>query len=477
MDSFDDIWRNRFNTSKLDESEWNVPDEGVWEGISSHIEADKRKRRAFIIILFALLLLLTGVLAGAYLNTRVPVSIEESTTPEPLKKYPEQLLITVDSLFSYNTLPTKRSFSKRSSIKTGLKSPSKHTIIPKSNSNQDKVSLEIIPKNTSNHLPVNTELNEKKLVSEQGNYFEKRSTSIESNSLPKTVETVKPLPTLLSLIAFDEEEEIIKTPYFKLIEPKSTTSSRKWSVLLSTGGTLLKHRISEKYSSDLSPFDFNYSDEWGWQSSLQFELAVNNWLGIYTGLKYERLSSTSGHNSSLDYNPDAEGTSMSNVYALSLATPYGLSDASFILSRNQDIAEDVELLVDFKSNHRLHNYSIPLGLSFYPFGKKNKIQSGINLGLGVNYLSTINNQIKNIDTHHDAIQYANSHETAYNAPVFKNWHFDYHIGAGITYQITNTINTNLNFNFSRGINPIFEQESYYTRIDRYSLSLGLAKRF
>ena len=476
MDSFDDIWRNRFNTNKVDESEWNVPDEGVWEGISSHIEADKRKRRAFIILLFAFLLLLTGVLAGAYFNTRVPVSVEESSPTKQLKKYPEQLLITVDSLFSYNILPAKLPFSNRSNLKTGLKSLPKYTTIPESNNIQDEVSLEIIPKNTNNLPPVRTELNEKKPASEQDNYFEKRMASIEGNSLPKTVETIKLLPTLLSLIVF-EEEEIPKTPYFKPIEPKNTINSRKWSVRLFTGATLLKHRISEKYSSDLSPFDFNYSDEWGWQSSLQFELAVNDWLEIYTGLKYEQLSSTSGHNSSLNYNPDAEATSMSNVYALSLATPYGLSDASFILSRNQDIVEDVDLLVDFKSNHRLHNYSVPIGLSFYPFGKKNKIQSGINLGLGINYLSTINNQINNIDTHHDAIQYANSNETTYNAPVFKNWHFDYHIGAGITYQITNTINTNLNFNFSRGINPIFEQENYYTRIDRYSLSLGLAKRF
>ncbi|MCG8328451.1 MAG: hypothetical protein MI974_12230 [Chitinophagales bacterium] len=475
MDSFDDIWRNRFNTNKVDESEWNVPDDGVWEGVASYIEADKRKRRVFIILLLAFLLLLTGILAGAYLNTKTPVSIEQLTPREQQKKYPEQLLIMVDSLFSYKVIPGKLPTNYQSDLQTTLKSLSENNPITEFSNNQNSKSTKAISRSANSYVSSTTVVSQKNKAAIQAKTHEKRMVFIEENSLTEILGTIKRLPTLSSLITY--EEEVLDMRNLKPIEPRSTANSRKWSITLASGSTLLKHRISEKYSSDLSPFDFNYSDEWGWHTKLQLKFVLNNRLDIYTGLKYEQLSSTSGHNSSLNYNPDAENTSMNNVYALSLATPYGLSDASFILSRNQDLAEDVELLVDFKSNHRLHNYSIPLGVSFYPFGKKGNIQPGIELGLGINYLSTINNQIKSIDTHHDAIQYANSDETAYNAPVFKNWHFDYHIGAGIAYQITHTINANLNFNFSRGITPIFEQENYHTRIDRYSLGLGLAKRF
>ena len=37
MDRFDDIWKNRFNEEEFSESDWNTPDEKVWEGIVPHV--------------------------------------------------------------------------------------------------------------------------------------------------------------------------------------------------------------------------------------------------------------------------------------------------------------------------------------------------------------------------------------------------------------------------------------------------------
>jgi len=49
------------------------------------------------------------------------------------------------------------------------------------------------------------------------------------------------------------------------------------------------------------------------------------------------------------------------------------------------------------------------------------------------------------------------------------------LGLGLDYNITNSIQVNLNMDWSRGLNPIFEQENYNTKINRYRLSFGLTK--
>ena len=44
MDRFDDIWKNRFNEEDFSDSDWNTPDENVWDEILPHVAPEKGKR-------------------------------------------------------------------------------------------------------------------------------------------------------------------------------------------------------------------------------------------------------------------------------------------------------------------------------------------------------------------------------------------------------------------------------------------------
>jgi opacity protein-like surface antigen len=167
-----------------------------------------------------------------------------------------------------------------------------------------------------------------------------------------------------------------------------------------------------------------------------------------------------------------------NDYALNLATPYGLSGATFNFNRGQTLASDeVNLLVDFNSEHLIRNFSLPLGVVIYPLGKKRKFSPTVNLGFGINYLAQISNKIQSIETHHDAIQYDDSGSSTFVSPDLEKWHFDYRLGLGLKYEVQQNLYLQLNYNWIRGLNPIYKLENYETRIDRHQISIGLTKLF
>ena len=256
-------------------------------------------------------------------------------------------------------------------------------------------------------------------------------------------------------------------------------SPRKVGFGFSTGALLWKHRVSDNYEDLLRPFDFNYQTGLGWQAILDMKIAFNEFFEGVIGFQYEQINTTSGHNSEITYDLDNEADALNplNGYALSLATPYGLSGSTFNLIRNRDIGvNSADLLVDFHSTHVIKNISIPVGLNIFPFGKKNLWVSSVHIGFGTNYLASISNNIQSIDTHHDAIQYDDSGSSTFVSPELEQWHFDYRLGLGATYQFNSKSSLRINYDWSRGINPIYKFDDYETRIDRHHISIGLTTR-
>jgi opacity protein-like surface antigen len=272
----------------------------------------------------------------------------------------------------------------------------------------------------------------------------------------------------LSLVAEVENLDIVP--------PKKS----RFSLSLQSGATFWQHQISETYINDLSAADFNYKDSWGWQTGLTFNFDLNEKVGFFAGINYEQIKTQSGHNSAINYSIDNEADPANplNNYVLSLATPYGISGSNFNLNRLENIgANEVDLLVDFHSNHTIRNFSVPFGSVLYPIGKKRKLVPFASLGFGVNYLSNISNEINSIETHHDAIQFDDSGSSEFVNADVTQWHFDYRVGAGLNYELNRRLSLSLNYNFAKGINPIFELDTYNTRINRHQIRLGLTTNF
>lgn len=479
MDKFDDIFKNRFNDGDVPIGDWNTPDDDlVWQGIAPHIPQhdDHRKYIWLWWGIGLLLLLLLGGLALAKIQSNTTVQVKESVekkltqvqTPErsTLKEdhstnpYLEKLLPNdISAKIANHSLKNLHSVEKKSAT-SAVKNTTPQTKTPFATTaeNYAKEGVQVFYKNSK--------IIDNQIVTTPKNNIDVKKLASEATNISTL--------NILSLNELAQKNTLKK----QLKLDKLQADNNPNNVLLSASAGLVywQHQISSQYTNDLSAFDFNYQDNWGWQTALIASIDLNNYFTPFVGIQYESIDVTSGHNSAISYEAANEQGTNANIYTQNLATPYGLTEATFRLDRNEVLMEEsVALTVDFKSSHQIQNWSLPIGLQFFPLGKKNRFQLNTNMGLGINYLAGINNQLKDVDTHHALIQYAVDSPAVFNSPDINKWHFDVRLGAGVNYMMSGNLSINVQYNWARGLNSIFQQDDYATRINRHQLSIGLVK--
>ncbi len=481
MDRFDDIWKNRFNEEEFSEGDWNTPDEKVWEGVVPHV-VPKNNNTPFWMIM-----LVIGIVAILLLSMMFLYKGEQTSS---------NATNSFGTLTSESTEPTYKIAKIEDQTNNQILAASKANEIEASN---ERLTINVSPESKHKESSNTTNL---KSNNQTVSILKTTSTELVSNETgsirdPETTLSIsKKLENVILTDGMKDktiEEKLISVPSLSMflssgkeihpiqVSPEfQTAQKRKYTFGVVTGATFWQHRISNDYATDLSPFDFNYQDAWGWQTRLSFGVELNKYIDAVVGFQFEQVKTTSGHNSNLTYSvleEDNPGDPL-NGYALSLATPYGLSGATFNFNRGQTLATDeVDLLVDFDSEHSIRNFSLPIGTVIYPLGKKQKFIPTANLGFGINYLAQISNKIQSVETHHDAIQYDDSGSSTFVSPDLEKWHFDYRLGLGLKYELQRNLHLQINYDWTRGINPIFKLDNYETRIDRHQISLGLTKSF
>jgi opacity protein-like surface antigen len=444
MDRFDDIWKNRFNDSNVPVEDWNSPDdELVWEGIAKHLPTEEKNRK-----------ILWWWVIGALLTLAFLFSF--------ILKNDSKASGSINQIQNNKTLLAHTVSNDKEVLASKEEEQSEMLVNP--NSNQIRFNNPNSKKQNFNSKKISNSEIPKKLSKEKIEIKKKKLVKTRNQTLIDQIQSLK-----LENINIQESID------FNI--PKAVLNKQKLKFLMSAnvGIVYWKHRISDQYTSDLSPFEFNYTDNFGWQASLNLDYQIHRNLTVFGGIQYEQIESFSGHNSALTYSV-ANELNETNDYSQSLATPYGLAEASFRFSRNDDIGEnDIDLLVDFESKHSIKNWSIPFGIKYAPFGQKNRLKPTLSLGFGVNYLSGISNKIHNIETHHDAINYENGGSSDFAKPDLNNWHYDIRLGLGLSYLISSNFQIRLNYGWSNGLNPVFQQENYETKINRHHWSLGVIK--
>lgn len=459
MDRFDDIWKNRFNGSDKPIAGWGVPDDSVWEGIEPHVE-DKSNQKLLWWFSFGILML------GLLLFSILVISKKEQTAE--LTNDGTKIEATINDAQPLVFIP-------KDTVINGQETQKNRVVQPKL-----KRSNKITPLITVEKPQTFTQTNNDFSVQTYNSPNNLNGNSIQSSNLIDVVEKEE-LADLKFLPVLKSNLEVHTTPSYTYWSMKNIIKpinrSKIFSVGVTAGTVYWKHRISNQYTSDLSPFDFKPTDEFGWQAAILGAAQLGQYFELKSGVRLEKIKVGSGHNSDLKYDPTTEVIPNTNNYERTLATPYGLTAAGFVLNRNSDIGtNEVALKVDFHSNHNITNINLPMELGFYPFGKKKTITPFVKAGVGYNYVSKISNEIDNIDTHHSAIVFDKSSQTFAN-PDIQNSFFDLRAGAGINYQLTNRLQLNLLYDFSRGINPVFRQDNYRTTIDRQYISLEIKSYF
>ncbi len=483
MDRFDEIWKNRFNDSKPPIETWNTPDDDlVWKGIVPHIEP-KKKRRPLMWLWWSLGILISLMLvffayqssSSNYVseinqkellqpNTN-SISKKPNESIKPLQEEKTTEQIAGSSLQNELTIPRAKLPSQ--ATKNITKTIGENKVIPSylatQKTSNKPVSFPLIGKPMASKILLSTE-----------NKKEEKTELITSTHQTKSkIEKQYPLLPILSFeVKEAKQQESLKLATIDIIK-----GNKIFSVDATIGFVYWKHRISNKYISDLTPFEFNYKNNIGWQSGVKVAFSINNFLQAYGGLQYEQIQIFSGHNSLLNYNLSTEQNS-SNDYTQSLATPYGLSGATFRLNRSRDVgSSSVDFLVDFESKHLIKNWTAPIGLRIIPLENRNRFQPSATIGFGFNYLSSITNQIQQIESHHDAFHFNTDGTSTFENPSINQWHYDFRLGINLHYQLNLSTQLQLNYNWAKGINAIYQQEEYNTKINRHYLSFGINKAF
>lgn len=469
MDKFNDIWKNRFNDGELPLGDWSLPEDEVWEQILPHVPTKKRNRKWWWFFLCLALLSLgyfgfsfTSKLPSAdFVSNKTEAGISELLAHHHVSNAKEQTNHKTQQIAGIELSEAKAQWPSHINTQLSkIKKASKTIILAPEVSNRIIVD-DIIHKETSALLPETVPTVE---LSDQS-----AMESIGRTELNRV--GVEALP----LLKFRTEN--VEEPLQPDLQMKIWQGARsRLSLSADVGAVLWQHKISTSYQTDLAAFDFNYSDAVGWSTALGLQFSINEYVDLFGALQYEEVQTASGHNTNLAYQLTQEGAAMANNYILDLATPYGLSKASFRLERREALSdESTALVVDFQSMHTIRNASVPLGIAAYPLGKQRRWIPSARIGVGLNYLMGISNELNHIDTHHSAIQFTKEKDALFQAPEINQWFLDFRLGLGIQYHLKSNLQIGINADWSRGFNPIFEQGNYQTRINRYYLSIGLTK--
>lgn len=489
MDKFDDIWNNRFNSEKLPVDDWTNPDDVVWSSISTEIFEEKKKSNVWLFWLSGLFIIITAfyVLSKNKNNkhfigdVQVVNNIEEAGTSVKTKSLEKTTTQNLNKSPKNNSLNLDE---KPKNIKTSKSTPLKNKAsINDLDTKQinNGVSLRALD---SNNKVKNSSISNLGSLPKIQDVFSFKANAKSSNEITLTNKgekldqisilksPPKSIPTL-SLVPINSNT--LNLPSLEVPAKKLSvkdTSNKNVSIGVYGGMQLWQHKVSSNYLGDLSPFDFSHTNGLGWVAGLNIEYAINNKLSLFMNPSFEEVKTTSGHNSNLKYNVSNE-TDAANDYNLSLATPFGFSEANFLLFRRSDVgAEEIDLLVDFESNHNIKNISLGFGVKLDLF-KASKFGSFISLGGGINQILEIRNSINQINTNHRAIVFQDMGTASYMNPDLNKWHFDVRGGLGLNYQFSNNVELNLAYNFINGLNPIFELNDYKTKVNRSQIQIGL----
>ena len=477
MDKFDEIWKNRFNDSNLPQDDWNMPDDDrIWQAITPHIQVQSAWKK-YLGLWLGLSMLIFGLFAlynwpeyaasnpenlALEKGTSNSIILEDQVSPASINNDSTKLVV--------KEIRGTQQFSEANSVTTHKASLKRKYVGKTSPKHRKELSIgsnKLFNRNL--HSPESWELEAALSASVIRTAFSKPGILKAWNSASK----LPKVPLLEAAILQSNSTETI-TIASEASEAKKAKSSI--AIGLNVGVVSWEPKINESYLSELGPAEFYYNSDFGWLANLSVRIPLSEHWNIQTGIQFEQIQSFSGHNSSLNYNTAIEENE-TNAYFQSLATPYGLAAANFQFNRIQELnTTAVDLLVDIDSRHLIRNWSIPLSISYELPTNMKTLQPTFYLGMGVNYLSNISNNIEAVNTHHDSILFDDSGPTDYAETDINRWHYDARVGIGLEYTITPTVHLNFNYNWLKGLSPVYQKNTHETIINRHQLSFGLIKQ-
>ncbi len=473
------ILRQAFDKTSLENEHWLEPSDSMLEEIEGRIYVKKKKQWWFFVVPVLLILLTVG---GICLGTRTTEVKSVSTiknqfaetepTNQPIES---EIANTTSDLLVVKTKELKETANNTPiiSVKNNLPKTLTSSAIRTGE-------FTVYPTSSPNNLIKASRFSiQNKSISKVENMLDALVVPDQKEVSRRTVGDIAIVKHSIGLTMLDplaiQKISSDKTLPAKLpvevILPKKDT----WSLVAGTSVSFWQFNLNDAYQTALEPADFESSNGLGVRTFIGLDKKLGSRFSVGAKLSYEQIGFTSGHNSTLGYDRNAEtDTNSSNTKMVKMATPVGFVDSDLTINREADLAGS-EVLIDIKNRHRIQ--SLDLGLNMdYQFAPIFGLNPKISLGAGVQYIAKLTNELKSFTPQQSEFSEGKGAIVAGQSSL-NRWSPTISTGFGLEKKMFKNISIGINGNYMFNINPLQEVSEFSTRLNRFNGGVYLRKKF
>lgn len=473
------ILRKAFDKPSLEDENWLEPSDSMLEQIEGRIYV-KKKKQWWLFIVPVLLIVLTagsiclgsktmdGQSAGAAKNQFVERQSTIQPSPSILNNSEENLIISerLDEDKTENKTPiisVKNNLPKTlsSSAFSAEDIPTYRTALQNSQVGQTRLSTQnnfnSPSENILDNTNVNIEINESKEIAE---VVENLTNSIDLKMLDR--------------LGFQEISSDDALPNQLPIEVE-LPKKKNWDLVAGTSVSFWQFKLNDAYQNALAPADFQFSNGLGLRTFIGIDRKLGRRFSLGAKLAYENIGFSSGHNSTLDYDRNAETDSNhSNTKMVMMATPVGFVDSDLTINRDTDLAGS-ELLIDIKNRHRIQSLDLQLNMD-YQLPQVFGLSPKISLGAGVQYITKLTNELKSFTPQQSDFSEGKGAIVTSQSSL-NLWSPTITTGFGLEKKMSKNISIGINGGFMLNLNALQEVDEFSTRLNRFNGGVYLRRNF
>lgn len=277
------------------------------------------------------------------------------------------------------------------------------------------------------------------------------------------------------LLVDNQKEQLIRTDSLigALVNPHRIDA---WQIGLEAGYSLWSLSLNNNYQTALQGADFTHSKANGFFAGINASKSISPILKLNANLTFERVSFESGHNSIVNYDPSTENAEGVNTFDLTMATPIGFLESNINLKNtetNLDVPKDVVL--DLSNKHIASNLDFGLGLTIQAIDK-GKINVGLDLGLGLNYLLSLENDFYSFTPNENTFEGQGSSLVSNQSDINKTRPY-FMSGLNVLFGLNTGSQIGFAYSFKQDVVPLYQFGDYSTLLSRHGASVRWLKRF
>jgi hypothetical protein len=453
------FFRDKFNQPVKPEK-WNIPDNSVWENISTELEKKEPTKKLFVPFILGALILLSGYLAFHSFKQKQEINNLNS------------------ALIICNESQEKQIFTSQE-VRNNVNTP---VSIQKSDQNPT-LEKEII--NTNKDSGSNSVASENGAIISSNEKIDilKHDIPVAVFPLYKINEGLQPVfppqpikyPSVLQLIKNSPAK-----PFVVFAEkPRLQMDFPPQRIFLgpSLGMMFWMDEKKGNFSNPLSELLINEKTEMSAIFGIKSIVKLSERWSFSGGLEYNRRNQYSQYRVNLPYSVQSEvnaGIDFENHFNHSLPTGLGNVNTNLILSRTigSQIPENESVLLDFNLSNMSDMVSVPLAVNYY-LGKSG---NGFYFSGGIRTEIVLKNEITdvNILSHHDIIK--NKHfNVEYDALQMNKLNLSVIAGVGYQKSFGKNYILTMEMLYGNALNPVYRTENYQHDINFAGTYLSILK--